>query len=296
MKTATVRAQAKLNLVLRVLARETSGYHVIETVFHRVELGDDVTITLRPDRDRTVHTSVDVGPPETNVALIAAEAYCALREWATGFDIVIEKRVPAGGGMGGGSADAAAALILLDALHPDGPLGWERLIEPAAQVGADVPFLVTPAPMAFAWGRGTRLMPLPALPQRHVALLFPPFGIGTGTAYAAVDRHERPDVPWVLDPARLASWSAELAPPMDRWETRNDFVAALTPDQRAIARGAMAALARGGAVTGGMTGSGSTLYGIFEAPPDAVALERDAGIPVVLTRTASAVERPTVSE
>lgn len=296
MKTATVRAQAKLNLFLRVLARETSGYHAIETVFHRVELGDDVTITLRGDRDRTVHTSIDVGPPETNVALIAAEAYCALRGWNAGFDIAIEKRIPAGGGMGGGSADAAAALRLLDVLHPDGPLGWARLIEPAAQVGADVPFLVTDSPMAFAWGRGTRLMPLPALPQRHVALLFPPFGIGTGTAYAAVDRHERPDRPRALDPAALTGWSRELAPPVSGWAERNDFVAALDADQARLAHRAMAALERGGAVTGGMTGSGSTLYGVFEAAPDAAALEREAGIPVVVTRTAIAVERPIVSE
>lgn len=296
MKTATVRAHAKLNLFLRVLARETSGYHAIETVFHRVELGDDVTVTLRPDRDRTVRTSIDVGPPQANVALIAAEAYCALRGWDAGFDITIEKRIPTGGGMGGGSADAAAALGLLDALHPDGPLGWERLIEPAAQVGADIPFLVTPSPMAFAWGRGTRLMPLPALPQRHVALLFPPFGIATGTAYAAVDRHEHPAEPRALDPAALAGWSEELAPPVGRWAERNDFVIALDADQARVAHRAMAALERAGAVTGGMTGSGSTLFGIFEAPPDAAALEREAGIPVVLTRTAIAVERPTVTE
>lgn len=296
MKTATVRAQAKLNLLLRVLARETSGYHAIETVFHRVELGDDVAITLRADRDRSVRTSIDVGPPEANVALIAAEAYCALRGWDAGFDIVIEKHIPAGGGMGGGSADAAAALTLLDALHPEGPLGWERLLEPAAQVGADVPFLVTPSPMAFAWGRGTRLMPLPALPQRHVALLFPPFGIGTATAYAAVDRHERPAAPLALDPAALGAWSEELAPPVRRWRERNDFAAALDADQARVAQQAMAALERAGAVTGGMTGSGSTLYGIFDAPPDARALARDAGLPVVLTRTAIAVERPTVTE
>jgi 4-diphosphocytidyl-2-C-methyl-D-erythritol kinase len=198
--------------------------------------------------------------------------------------------------MGGGSADAAATLRLLDALHPDGPLGWERLLDAAAQVGADVPFLVTLSPMAFAWGRGTRLMPLPALPQRHVALLFPPFGIGTATAYAAVDRHERPATPLALDPTSLATWSHELAPPPSRWREGNDFVAALDADLSRMAHRAMAALERAGAVTGGMTGSGSTLFGIFDAAPDARALERDAGVPVVLTRTAIAVERPTVTE
>lgn len=131
-----VRAHAKLNLHLAVLGREASGYHSIETVFHRIELADDVVVNVAPPGTRAVRCSVDVGPMEQNLAYRAAVAFLDATEWDTGFDIQILKRIPAGGGLGGGSADAAATLRGLNAMSPT-PMPQEQLMAIASGLGAE---------------------------------------------------------------------------------------------------------------------------------------------------------------
>ncbi len=158
---AAVRAQAKVNMLLRVLARETSGYHSIETIFQRVELADVVRVRVANGRSLDVAgpelPSAGLGPIEKNLAFRAAVAYQSATGWPHGFAIEIEKQIPVGGGMGGGSADAGAVLRALDALSPK-PLG-PHLIEVATPLGADVPFMAIESPMAIGWGRGERLLP-----------------------------------------------------------------------------------------------------------------------------------------
>ncbi|HEU4628227.1 MAG TPA: hypothetical protein VFS08_00725 [Gemmatimonadaceae bacterium] len=223
MSAARVLAQAKINLFLRVLAREASGYHQIETLFQRLDLGDDVEV--RTDvRGRTLDCGGEacppegLGPMERNLAWRAALAYAAAAGWPQHFAIEIDKRIPVGGGLGGGSADAAAVLRALDALAPE-PLPPERLLALAAGLGADVPFLVSDAALALAWGRGERLLALPALPARRVALLQPPASVATADAYrwvsedreAAARADDEPPLPRLLTPARLASWDGVVA-------------------------------------------------------------------------------------
>jgi len=303
MQRAAVRAQAKLNLFLHVLARETSGYHQIETLFHRVDLADDVLVTLRPAGERTLVSDVNVGAEHENLAYRAADLYCADRAWHTGFHIELTKRIPAGGGLGGGSADAAAVLRALDALAPE-PVGESRLLALALQIGADVPFLSTDAPMALAWGRGDRLLALDPLPVRDVALIFPGFPIATAAAYGALDLsgQSAPLAARPLRPWDLANWE-RVAP-----RIRNDFTAvtgtpaAGSPDapasgeRAARLRRALAALRAAGALAAEMSGTGSTLFGIFAAPPDVEALSQEAGAPVAVTRTATHVEPVRLTE
>lgn len=301
---ASVRAQAKLNLTLRVLGRDDTGYHQIETIFHRLDFGDDVVVTLAEPGDRALSCSVDVAPMRENLAYRAATAYCGLREWTTGFHINITKRIPAGGGLGGGSADAAAVLRILDALHPDGPIGAGALLEVAARLGADVPFLASDAVMAVAWGYGTRFVALPGLPPRAVALVFPEFRVATGAAYAAIDAARAgpglagaAQSPLVLDPALdLATWNERLVSRPQRWAFANDFHLALDPSQQEVARRITAVLAESGANLGGMTGSGSTFFGIFDEAPDPGALHRALQLPVVVTQSALGVEAVRLSE
>ena len=148
-----------------------------------------------------------LGPIERNLAFRAALAYADAVGWPSGFSIDIDKRIPVGAGLGGGSADAGAVLRALDALCPT-PLG-SRLIELAAPLGADVPFMTIESPMALAWGRGERLFPLHALdPRARVLIAMPDFGVSTADAYGwlALDRGSYEPMAEVIAPDSVATW------------------------------------------------------------------------------------------
>lgn len=188
MASARVVAQAKVNLFLRVLAREASGYHQLETLYCRLALGDEVRVRAT-DGARSLDCAgaalppSGLGPVERNLAWRAATAFAEAMGWPRGFAIEIEKRIPVGGGLGGGSADAGAVLRALNALAP-APFPPHTLLRIAGGLGADVPFLTQDAsPLALGWGRGDRLLTLPALPARPCLLFVFPFGIATADAY-----------------------------------------------------------------------------------------------------------------
>ncbi len=289
---ARVVAQAKINLLLHVLAREASGYHQVETLFQRLTLGDVVTVRATP-RARSLDVagpalpSAGLGPAEENLAWRAAERYAEVAGWPHGFAIEIEKIVPVGGGLGGGSADAAAVLRALDALNPE-PLSPLALLQIAARLGADVAFLTSRASLALAWGRGERMLELPPLPPRHVAIVVPSFGVRTADAYAwlAAEReaHPRPPHSDLLHPDELASW------PSAERRMRNDFQPVVGAHHPEIVRVVRLLRERLGAAAAMMSGSGSAVFGLFDAPPDVDALARATGCRVLATRTAARVE------
>ena len=185
--TVEVRAHAKLNLMLHVLARESSGYHSIETLFQRIALHDDVRVQLTEYERVLTCTGPAIppsglGPDEDNLAWRAAQQYTEACAWATGWRIDIVKRIPVGGGLGGGSANAAGVLRALERLSPR-PLGEEQLLKLGAQLGADVPFMLTGWSRALAWSRGERLLRLMALPRTGVTLVAFESGVDTAAAY-----------------------------------------------------------------------------------------------------------------
>ncbi len=179
-------AQAKINLALRVLGRDTDGYHTIETVFLRLELGDDIEVRVTNGKRSLKCYEMRDWPPEGNLGYRAAALYADETGWPKGFEIEIVKNIPIGGGLGGGSADAAAVLRILNGLAPK-PISEEALLGVAGRLGSDVPFLVSDYAMALAWGRGDKLLRLDPLPSRDVQLFFPPFGIDTAQAYGLLD-------------------------------------------------------------------------------------------------------------
>jgi 4-diphosphocytidyl-2-C-methyl-D-erythritol kinase len=250
-------AQAKVNLRLRILAREALGYHTIETVFHRIALADDVLVRV-DTRGRSIEcVGADSGPAERNLAYRAAVAYAETSGWPTGFRVEITKRIPVGGGLGGGSADAAAVLRILQALAPT-PLTGPRLRDLAASLGADVPFLTTTDPMALAWGRGERMLGLPALPRRRMLLVVAAVAIATADAYGWWDEAARPTPveSWRKTPDQLGDWSA-----IERM-AENDFEAVVFPRYPALARHAEW-LRSSGAAPALLTGTGATVFGVF---------------------------------
>ena len=186
---ATTQAWAKVNLDLRILAREETGFHQLETIFQRVSLSDDVSLTVRQGAGITVTCTpgIDV-PMMENLAFRAAHAYRQAAHWpddAMAIEIAVTKRIPAGAGLGGGSADAGAVLRLLNALNPF-PLAEPALLTIAATLGADVPFMTTDAPLVMAWGRGERLIALEPLPERPVHCALFRAGVNTADAYRAL--------------------------------------------------------------------------------------------------------------
>ncbi|HEX9445119.1 MAG TPA: 4-(cytidine 5'-diphospho)-2-C-methyl-D-erythritol kinase [Candidatus Binatia bacterium] len=183
-----IRAPAKVNLSLRVVGRRRDGYHLIDSVMVPVGLCDELEITRdKTGRGRGLRVTCD--DPEApegreNLAYRAAELLLGPGAAAAPIHIHIKKRIPVGAGLGGGSSDAAAALLGLDRL-----LGLKksrrRLLALAARLGADVPFFISGRP-ARARGVGERLRPIRSLPRLWVVVLYPGFGVSTAWAYRSL--------------------------------------------------------------------------------------------------------------
>ena len=302
-RAVEVAAQAKLNLRLSILAKETTGYHQLETLFLRIELADTVRIrrtsgSCSLDVTGEVDTAL-LGPVDKNLAWRAAESYFAASGMRGGFAIEIEKRIPIGGGLGGGSADAAAVLRALSAMD-DEPMDPEHLLNLAEQLGADVPFLATEHAYALAWGRGERMLALTPPPACDVLLLVPSFSVSTAEAFG-----------WLGDPAVTHSARGHtrsvtfIAAQFSDWNAlrtlaRNDFEWAVErhhPELRAL----YDYLGWLGRPIVGMSGSGSTLFAIWTSdsprtPPAGLALEMPSGVQFVETRTATRVEQVSAIE
>ena len=214
MREARVAAPAKVNAFLHVGAREASGFHEILTLFVQLDLADSLLI-----RTGTSSRSLDcagehlpaggLGPIEKNLAYRAAAAYSDRAGWPNGFSIELTKNIPAGGGLGGGSSDAAAVLKALNAMCPT-PISKAALMELGAALGSDVPFFVSGHPCALGTGRGEKLMPVDPLPERGVLLVLPPFGISTADAYRWLDEDRPQPAAWPdvgsIPKAALGSW------------------------------------------------------------------------------------------
>jgi 4-diphosphocytidyl-2-C-methyl-D-erythritol kinase len=260
-------AHAKINLALRVLSRDPNGYHRIETFFQRLALAD--TIALRPtDGPRALDVvwegarAVPLGPAPTNLAWRAAAEFAALTGWPRGWEIQLTKRIPAGGGLGGGSADAAAVLRILNTLAP-APLGAAALHALATRLGADVPFALSGASLALGTAYGEQLLPLAPLPSVPVTLILPDFGVNTAAAYGALAEARRalgaPAPTAQFTPAVAASWASLAAAQVNDFEP---IVCAMHPQLAET----LVALAGAGAHLARMSGSGSTLFAIGAAP------------------------------
>ena len=288
-RAARTLAQAKVNLALRVLSREDDGFHSIETVFLRLELGDDVELRITNGKRSLKCYEMRDWPAEANLAYRAATLYADEVGWPKGFEIEIVKNIPIGGGLGGGSADAAGVLRILNGLAPK-PVSEEALMNLAGSLGSDVPFLTSDFAMAMAWGRGDRLLRLDPLPSRDVQLFFPPYGIDTGEAYALLDE-VRGDV---------AGRNPELTTEMFAdWETAaknsvNDFETVIRPRWSEIdtllSRGAQFGLFYR------MSGSGSTVFKVtgvttrtIQSRESLPALVVPPGTRSLITRTSTSV-------
>jgi 4-diphosphocytidyl-2-C-methyl-D-erythritol kinase len=256
-----LEAPAKVNLRLCILSREESGYHSLETVFCALSLADRVVVQRGDAGVRlTVEGGIDTGPPERNLAVRAAERFYRELGEAPAIDLRLTKRIPSAAGLGGGSSDAAAVLRALNTLHGE-PLSRAALLAMAVELGADVPFFLCGSPLALAWGRGERLLPLPPLPPRPVLVAHPGVAMPTAEAFREVAARRGAGYtpqPALIEPAALRSWEsiATLA--------RNDFEPVVLPRIPVLAD-ALAMMRKAGARIALLAGSGSSIFGVFDS-------------------------------
>jgi 4-diphosphocytidyl-2-C-methyl-D-erythritol kinase len=175
-------APAKLNLFLHVIARRPDGYHELQTVFQLIDLADDIHIQVRADAVIERQAGPQGVPPEADLVVRAARALQAAAAIRLGASLSVTKRIPMGGGLGGGSSDAATVLVALNQLWNCG-LNVDDLADIGVKLGADVPVFVR-GHSAWAEGRGERLTAL-NLPEKWFALVHPQVHVPTAAVFQA---------------------------------------------------------------------------------------------------------------
>lgn len=263
MGRVVVLAPAKVNLGLEVLGKRPDGYHEITSILQALRLADTVTLTLtsRPGIDLCIRPAgLDLGPPERNLAVRAAELVPPFRGQSAGVAITVVKRIPVGAGMGGGSADAAAVLLGLGLLRRRG-MCMERLEELGAALGSDVPFFFRGGTQ-LATGRGERLHPAPPWPGCHLVVAHPNRPLSTASIY-------RRGKLGLTDEGPLSKIRSRGFPPnfwtRDLNLLRNDLESAVVEAEPSVAA-ILGEFRRLGAGFARVTGSGSA---VFAAAPDA---------------------------
>jgi 4-diphosphocytidyl-2-C-methyl-D-erythritol kinase len=250
----TYKAYAKLNLHLDITGRLPNGYHSVAMLMQSVDLAD--TVTVEPRRTRGLELVCDIPwiPTDSrNLAWKAAAAFFGKQ--LPGLRITIQKKIPSGAGMAGGSADAAAVLMALRELFAP-QLPHEQLSRMAAQVGADVPFCLWGG-CCWAQGIGELLTPLQRLPPAYrFAIVKPQMHVNTGAAYAKLDAAplQRPATDQVLRHAQEPDWPAAF--PL----CANVFEQAIAIPGLAQAKHTCA---KAGALLTQMTGSGSAVFALY---------------------------------
>lgn len=260
--TTTRTAPAKVNLCLRIVGRRADGYHLLDSIFAAIDLTDRITITIdrRDVEDVGPNITVSCAYPgvpsdESNLAVRAAAAYLAATNNCARVHITIEKRIPPGAGLGGGSSNAATVLAALNDAN-DVPLSLAELATIALSLGADVPFFLVGG-CARVRGVGERVDPIGGWPGHELVLALPP--VGVSTAWAFRNRHGAIDS--VSDEPERLSTSRTIESSL----LRNDLEPVVLPAYPEVAA-AKTGLLHAGAVGAVMSGSGSSVLAICDSP------------------------------
>jgi 4-diphosphocytidyl-2-C-methyl-D-erythritol kinase len=266
MKAVRVPAYAKVNLCLEVLRRRSDGYHELRTIFQAISLHDTLRLEAGRGTEIELHIAGNSGlagePARQNLVYRALDGLRHELGWRSGIRAVLTKRIPVGRGLGGGSSDAATALIGL--LRLTGKrIPRVRLVELAAGLGADVPFFLFGG-RAVGVGRGNEIYPLPDIPRRTMLVVSPrEIAVSTREAY----RWLRPRLTNRPDASRLWRFCALCWSPQGEplW---NDFEAAVFRRHPRLSR-IKRELLRHGAADAALAGSGSAVFGFFQNPAQA---------------------------
>ncbi|MFT3990236.1 MAG: 4-(cytidine 5'-diphospho)-2-C-methyl-D-erythritol kinase [Luteolibacter sp.] len=262
MRSLTLFPPAKLNLSLKVLGKRTDGFHAIDTLMVKLpDLTDILTFQPAPDFQFTC-SSPGVPTDETNLVVKAARLFETALGTPLEIRISLEKRIPHGAGLAGGSSDAASTLLGLNHWH-DSPFSIEQLAGMAAKIGSDIPFFLYPG-AARCTGRGEIITPVESPPSFPVLLLKPGFGVSTPDAY----KHWK-------DSAEIPGIS--YAPQeIDGLILENDLERPVFEKHRFLPELKQWLLARPKVRAALMSGSGSTVFAILHDKKDAEKVVNDA--------------------
>lgn len=239
-------APAKLNLFLHVVGRRKDGYHLLQTVFRFLDFSDQLRFAVQENGAVNLHTPTPGVPEENDLCVRAAKLLQQESSTSLGVEIFLEKRIPMGGGLGGGSSDAATTLLALNRLWR---LDWKRsrLMELGLRLGADVPVFIF-GENAFAEGIGEKLSPI-VLPPAWYLVLTPPVQVPTAQIFAS-NELTRNTIPIKIPPFSVAQGHNDLEP----------VVCRAYPE---VARHLQWLKRLGGATIVAMTGSGACMFAEF---------------------------------
>ena len=270
MREIRIPAFAKVNLRLDVLGKRADGYHELRTVFHTVSLHD--TLRFRPNREQGITLQIQGNErlsqeaTEKNLVYRAVDALRRELKIRPGVEILLQKRIPAGRGLGGGSSDAAAALLGYLQFAKK-PIARHRLLEIASGLGADVPFFLLGG-RALGIGKGDEIYPLPDSAKCTLLIVSPKdIHVPTPDAYRWLHAPELASLTKFAANHKLFEfcalcWSAQGAP------LSNDFEEAVFRRHPRLAK-IRRALLQGGASEALLAGSGSAVFGVFPSPAKA---------------------------
>jgi 4-diphosphocytidyl-2-C-methyl-D-erythritol kinase len=259
-------APAKINLHLAVLDRRPDGFHNLESLFLALDFGDILHFepfyagkTTEITMEGYAAAGFDLSP-EKNIVFKALSLFREKTGFNQSLKIKVEKHIPMGGGLGGGSSDAASTLLALNKIAGS-PLSRENLLEMAATLGSDVPFFIYETPAAKITGRGEQIEPVEP-PRWFIVLVNPGFHSDTETAFRLLDEYR------AKNPAEV-SVSASLIN-KNSYCGDNDFLPVFEEKEKAVYNGIISQLQRLGACFAGLSGAGSTCFGLFKEKDQAV--------------------------
>lgn len=256
-------ANAKINLYLDVFAKREDGYHDIKSIMHSVSLADTVTVDTDCNTVSLTCTDPSLPTDSKNLAFRAAEHFFAKAGIKAGAKIHIEKNIPVCGGLAGGSTDAAAVLRALNKAFGS-PVSTNTLCDLGADLGADVPFCISGG-CALCTGSGDKLTALPSLPETVCLIANGGEGVSTPEAYGELDRmyinninEDKGDIDGIINAVKNSD--TELAAK----NAFNIFESAVLP-RHSMASKLKTLMKENGAFLSMMSGSGPSVFGLFES-------------------------------
>lgn len=265
MNKLSLECRAKINLAIDVTGKRSDGYHNVDMIMQEVPLADKIVMSLRNDGKIIIETDM-IGLPvnEDNLAYRAAKAFFERLGRNDGVDIFIEKRIPMGAGMGGGSADAAGVLKGLNIIYGK-PFNTDKLIEIATKIGADVPFCIMGG-CAHAEGIGEILTPLPTPPVLKCVIAKPEPFVSTRWVYENLDLSKRPEnlnIDRVIEGIKTNDISLIC-------KNCANILESVTIPKYPVVGWIKQSFYESGAILSLMSGSGSAVFGLFRNEEEAL--------------------------